>query len=132
MLNDPGAATGIATPSADRVRSSTLVRTQPCIKNARSIKQYRPGDSKVVKVTSFTFRALERITASEPRYPITIGRTMIYGLDRLEPVALPERTDLFVDRWRTAMSFQLGAEEFEKFCIGRRKMGSDNGFDGQV
>ena len=47
---------------------------------------------------------------------------MIFGLDQLEPAGHLDRQN-FVERWQTAMVFQLGAEEFEKFSLGRGRAG---------
>jgi hypothetical protein len=69
------------------------------------------------KLGSFALHEVEHIPVPEVRYPIIIGRTMIFGLDQLDPVTASERADIFVLRWRAAMSFQMGAEEFEKFCL---------------
>ena len=69
------------------------------------------------KLASFAVHAVERIPVPEVRYPTIIGRTMIFGSDQLDPVRGVEPADGFVLRWRAAMSFQMGAEEFEKFCL---------------
>jgi hypothetical protein len=45
---------------------------------------------------------------------------VIFGLDQLEPTG-PENAAPFIERWRAAMSFHLGAEEFEKFCLAQRR-----------
>jgi hypothetical protein len=71
-------------------------------------------------IASFASRAVERIEAPEPRSTRTIGDVVIFGLDQLDPAIMGEPA-LFIDRWRAAMSFQLGAEEFEKFCAGRHE-----------
>lgn len=70
-------------------------------------------------VASFASRAVERIDAPATRYAVMIGEVAIFGLDQLDPGHAPD-TDRFIERWQAAMSFQLGAEEFEKFCVGRR------------
>lgn len=74
---------------------------------------------KMAGIASFASRAVERIEASEPRHARMIGDVVIFGLDQLEPAAAGEPPH-FIDRWQAAMSFQLGAEEFEKFCAGRK------------
>ena len=68
------------------------------------------------KLPSFAVHAVERIPAPEVRYPMIIGRTMVFRLDQLDPTGI-KPADGFVLRWRAAMSFQMGAEEFEKFCL---------------
>jgi hypothetical protein len=71
------------------------------------------------KVTSFALRALERIEPCEERFAIAIAGVTIFGLDQLDPAT--QGSGHFIERWRAAMSFQLGAEEFEKFCLGQDK-----------
>ena len=70
-------------------------------------------------ITSFAFKAVERVSAPEPRHPWTVGATVIFGLDQLDPA--PASDADFITRWQAAMSFQLGAEEFEKYCMARQR-----------
>jgi hypothetical protein len=72
------------------------------------------------KIASFASQAVERISLSELRPPLAVGGVVIFGLDQLEPAPLGSATP-FIERWRAAMSFHLGAEEFEKFCLARRR-----------
>lgn len=71
------------------------------------------------KLASFALLEVERRVLPEQRYPVELGSALIFGLDQLEP-AKPGVDD-FVERWRAAIGFQLGGEEFEKFCARRRK-----------
>ena len=70
------------------------------------------------KISSFASHAVEHIAPPGPRDWVVVGRVVIFGMDQLDPAA-PDGTTPFIERWRAAMSFQLGAEEFEKFCLKR-------------
>ncbi|HXR95002.1 MAG TPA: hypothetical protein VN718_03940 [Rhizomicrobium sp.] len=69
-------------------------------------------------ITSFALKAVERVPAPGPRHPLAVGATVIFGLDQLDPAPAPDAD--FIARWQAAMSFQLGGEEFEKYCMARQ------------
>jgi hypothetical protein len=66
---------------------------------------------------SFALYEVERIAAAGPRFPTVIAGTLIFGLEQLESSdsAAPSANG-FVDRWRDAIRFHIGGEEFDKFC----------------
>ena len=70
-------------------------------------------------IASFAIHAVEQVPP-EPGSALCLGSVLISGLDRLTPAGAEEIS--FVERWRAAMIFQLGAEEFEKFCLSRRRL----------
>ena len=49
----------------------------------------------------------------------SLGGVVVYGLNELQD-AKTFAND-FVEAWRDAMCLEIGAEEFEKFCLERRK-----------
>ena len=74
-------------------------------------------------VASFAIHAVEQMPVEQMSLPdpedaLRIGPVVISGLDRLSPA--DPTTMSFVERWQAAMIFQLGAEEFGKFCIARQ------------
>ncbi|HWF63369.1 MAG TPA: hypothetical protein VN685_02020 [Rhizomicrobium sp.] len=72
------------------------------------------------EIASFASKAVERISPPGFREPLAVGGVVIFGRDQLDP-APPDSVAPFIERWQAAMSFHLGAEEFEKFCMTRRK-----------
>lgn len=47
-----------------------------------------------------------------------VGGVSIFGLNGLQMAN--DRPHDFVEAWRDAMCLEIGLEEFEKFCLGRR------------
>lgn len=66
-------------------------------------------------VASFAIREVDALSRPA-RHAAAIGQTMVFGLDQLDPATGPQIANPFIERWRAAISFHLGAEEFEKFC----------------
>ena len=71
-------------------------------------------------IASFALLAVERVSPPELRHPDLVGGVMIYGLAQLDPAAAGGAAP-FIERWQAAMSFHLGAEDFEKFCLARQR-----------
>ena len=69
-------------------------------------------------VVSFAAIHIERGPAVA-RTAVRVGPVTIYGLSELE-CARDQRSD-FIQAWRDAICFELGSEEFEKFCLTRHK-----------
>lgn len=107
------------------------------------------GETEMVgRVTFYGIYELERIAvaAVSARHAIAIGGVMVFGMDQLDSarstrqdadetlglkgmdnpvdVALglhAERGAEFIQRWRDAMIFELGLDEFERFCFAARE-----------
>jgi hypothetical protein len=69
------------------------------------------------RVVCFASIDLERVPAVE-RTVATVGTVTIYGLTELQ--CAHQRAD-FIESWRGAICFEIGTEEFEKFCLAPRK-----------
>jgi len=65
------------------------------------------------RVVSFASIDLQRTSAIE-RTVTSIGAVTIYGLSELQDAG--QRRASFIEAWRDAICFEIGSEEFEKFC----------------
>ena len=70
------------------------------------------------RVVSFASIDLERAPVVERTF-VTVGQVTIYGLAELQ-CAKHQRAD-FIEAWRAAICFEIGSEEFEKFCQARHR-----------
>jgi len=69
------------------------------------------------QVVSFASIEVERESFVERSVEI-VGGVIIFGLNGLQKAN--GRQHDFVEAWRNAMCLEIGAEEFEKFCLTRR------------
>ena len=69
------------------------------------------------RVVSFGAIEVDRGHAPGPTAQ-TLGGVTIFGLNELQSAKW--RNGDFIEAWRDAICFEIGAEEFEKFCLARR------------